>query len=167
MALPGYGSSTIYAAPGADGSWWLPLLEKAYAQWNETGYEGRDGTNSYAALSGGVMGYVDQQVLGCDALTICPTEGAAVDGSTPEQALIAALESGAAVTAAVFGSSDDPTFAALQLVNGHAYEVVGYDADPDSPNFGKFQLENPWGYYDPQPLTWTDLAAYCSWFNLA
>ena len=44
-------SSTTGRAP--DGSWWMPLVEKAYAQWNETGREGRDGQNAYASLGGG------------------------------------------------------------------------------------------------------------------
>ena len=30
----------------------MPLVEKAYAQWNETGREGRDGQNAYASLNG-------------------------------------------------------------------------------------------------------------------
>ena len=43
---------------------WIPLAEKAYAQWNETGKEGRDGTNTYSGIEGGWMANVFSQVLG-------------------------------------------------------------------------------------------------------
>ncbi len=46
---------------------WIPLIEKAYAQWNETGKEGRDGTNGYCDIQGGWMATVDAQVLGYNA----------------------------------------------------------------------------------------------------
>ena len=62
-----------------------------------------------------------------------------------EQAVIAALQGDEAVTAAIFVSGDGTQFNQLGLVSGHAYEVAGYDADPDSPTFGTFQLKNPWG----------------------
>ena len=68
--LPGLtGGNLVYAGEGADGSWWMPLIEKAYAQWNETGLEGRDGQNTYASLNGGWMQNVDEQVLGSAATT--------------------------------------------------------------------------------------------------
>ena len=154
--LPGYSSTdAVYARPGVDGSWWIPLLEKAYAQWNETGNEERDGQNSYASLSGGWMNTVDEQVLGCAAADFSPsgTPGA-------EQAVIAAIEGGAAVTAAIF-TDGSAQFNALQLVSSHAYQVVSYDANPQSANYGTFQLANPWGFHEPQPLTWSELQKFC------
>jgi hypothetical protein len=44
---------------------WLPLAEKAYAEWNETGNEiqPQTGVNTYAAISGGWMGNVYSEVL--------------------------------------------------------------------------------------------------------
>ena len=62
----------VYADYGASynntaNSLWIPLAEKAYAQWNQTGKEGRDGTNAYASIQGGWMATVDAQVLGYDA----------------------------------------------------------------------------------------------------
>ena len=133
-----------FAGAGTSGSLWMPLLEKAYAQWNETGREGRDGQNSYTSLNGGWMQNVDSQVLGLAPTTLCPTSDPAT-----KQALIDALESNAAVTAAIFGG--DTEFNALGLVSGHAYDVVGYDADPVSPTFDTFRLKNPWGFDDPAP----------------
>ena len=58
------GRESGFAGRARNGSLWMPLVEKAYAQWNETGREGRDGQNSYASLNGGWMQNVDAQVLG-------------------------------------------------------------------------------------------------------
>ena len=52
-----------YAASYAGNKLWLPLLEKAYAEWNETGNEGRNGQNAYPSIEGGFMDAVDAQVL--------------------------------------------------------------------------------------------------------
>ena len=142
--------NVVYAQPGPDGSWWLPILEKAYAQWNESGREGRDGQNSYASLYCGWMQDVDAQVLGTAATTYWLTSPPA------QQTVIAELEGGAAVTAATDFNSNAALMSQLGLVADHAY-VVGYDADPASPDFGEFQLENPWGWHEPAALTWNEL----------
>ncbi len=154
--LPGSANGNlVYAGAGSDGSYWMPLIEKAYAQWNETGREGRDGQNAYASLGYGWMADVDARVLGSAATTYNP-------GVNPasEPAVIAALQNGAAVTTAIWTNGDAAQFNQLGLVSGHAYEIAGYDADPTSPMFGTFQLKNPWGCYEPQPLTWDELCAY-------
>ena len=152
--LPGYDGYPIFASPGADGSFWMPLIEKAYAEWDETGREGRGNVNSYKDLNGGWMQDVDSQVLGCAATTYWPA-----GDPTAEQAVIAALQSHEAVTAGIWLSGDATRFNQLGLVSDHAY-VVGYNSDPASPTYGMFQLENPWGFYEPAPLTWSDLCAY-------
>ena len=151
--LPAYNGNLIYAREGADGSFWMPLIEKAYAQWNESGREGRDGANTYESLTDGWMQAVDAQILGSAATTYYP----AAD-PTAEQAVIAALQNNQAVTAGIFGSG--AKFNQLGLVDSHAYEVAGYDADPSSPTFGTFTLVNPWGFHEPARLTWSDLCAY-------
>ena len=152
----------VYAQPGPNGSYWLPLAEKAYAQWNETGREGRDSTNTYAALSGGCMNTVDEQVLGTVATTYSPVAG----DLASEQAVIAAIESHEAVTAAIFLSGDPTVFSELGLVSCHAYVIASYDADPNSPTYDLFFLKNPWGDDDPVPLTWSQLCAY-GWIAVA
>ena len=106
MLPTGPGGSLLYARQGADGSSWMPLVEKAYAQWNETGREGRDGTNSYASLWGGCMQDVDAQVLGA------PAAYYVASAPTAEQTLIDALQAGAAVTVGCWSSSSQ-----LQLVS--------------------------------------------------
>ena len=139
------------------------MIEKAYAQWNASGREGRDGQNGYASLADGCMQDVDGQVLGQAAAVYCPAGGATV-----KQAVIAALQSGAAVTAAIFLSGDATAFNPLGLVSDHAYEVAGYDANPASPTFDTFQLRNPWGIDEPTAaLTWSDLVEYCPWLAVA
>ena len=87
--MPGYNGCPIYAHPGPDGSWWMPIVEKAYAQWNETGREGRDGQNSYASLYAGWMDAVDAQVLGSAATDYFPP-----GDPTSEAAVISAIQSG-------------------------------------------------------------------------
>ena len=133
----------------------MPLIEKAYAEWNETGREGRDGTNTYASLAAGWMQDVDAQVLGSAATTYSPAADPAA-----EQAVIAALQNNEAVTAGIWLSGNATRFNQLGLVSDHAYEVVGYNSDPASPTFGTFLLENPWGFASHGPVTWNDLCAY-------
>ena len=65
----------------------MPLIEKAYAEWNETGREGRNGQNAYASLDGGCMQVVDQQVLGCATAIYSPA-----DDPTVKQAVINAIQ---------------------------------------------------------------------------
>jgi hypothetical protein len=152
----------VYAQPGPNGGLWLPLLEKGYAQWNETGHEGRDGTNTYAALNSGCMNTVDEQVLGTVAMTYSPVAG----DLAAKQSVVAALQSGKAVTAAIFLSGDPDVFYQLGLVSCHAYVIASYDADPNSPTYDMFFLENPWGCDEPLPLSWSQLCQY-GWIAVA
>jgi len=68
--LPVSGGKRVFDGAGASDSssanvLWIPLLEKAYAQWSATGNAGRPSAqNSYASLAGGWMADVDAQVLG-------------------------------------------------------------------------------------------------------
>jgi len=70
-ALNYNGTWTITNAGSTSNVLWLSLIEKAYAQWNETGWEnhaaansGPDGVNSYEAVAGGYSQPVFDQVLG-------------------------------------------------------------------------------------------------------
>ena len=67
------------------------MAEKAYAQWNQTGKEGRDGLNAYASIQGGWMATVDAQVLGYNATDYIMTK-------TDKQVAINALAAKKAVT---------------------------------------------------------------------
>ena len=128
---------------------WIPLAEKAYAQWNETGLEGRDGTNTYAGIEGGWMADVDGQVLGRAAPSYGMTASA-------KQIMIAALGANKAVSA---GTNSNP---GNKLYGGHAYLVTGYNASSDT-----FTLYNPWGFAHPGPLSWSQLQTSCMAFVVA
>ncbi|MFO0977565.1 MAG: C2 family cysteine protease [Planctomycetaceae bacterium] len=142
LVYSGYGLS----ATSTSTVLWIALAEKAYAQWNETGNEGRDGTNRYAAIEGGWMADVNCQVLGYNS-TNFPFYSAS------KSTLVTALTSQRAVT---LGTQSSPTSG---LVGSHAYVVTGYDSASDT-----FRLHNPWGTSHPGALTWAQLQANCSWF---
>jgi ribosomal protein L21E len=126
---------------------WVALAEKAYAQWNETGRAGRDGTNSYAGIEGGWMSNVNFQILGYNSTNYSFT-------TTTQQTLINAIGSGQAVTAGTKAT------VASGLVATHAYSITAYNSST-----GRFTLHNPWGNTHPAPLTWGELQANFSMFT--
>lgn len=151
-SLPTFSNGTLaYSGMGLSATatstpLWIALAEKAYAQWNELGKSGRDGTNRYAASEGGWMSHTNSQVLGYNS-TNHPLS------STSKQTLINAINAGNAVT---IGTN---TSVGAGLVGGHAYVVTGYNAATD-----RFTLFNTWGNTHPAPLTWQQLQANCSLF---
>jgi len=134
-----YGASVTNAA----NSLWIPLIEKAYAQWNQTGKEGRDGTNNFASIQGGWMATVDAQVLGYNAYDYIMT-------TTAEKIAVDALAAHKAVTIGTQNFSGT----VLGLYANHAYAITGYNAATDT-----FTLYNPWGSNQPGQLTWSQLQA--------
>jgi hypothetical protein len=144
LVFADYGS--YYAS--ATNDLWIPLAEKAYAQWNQTGKEGRDGVNAYSSIEGGWMADVDAQVLGHSAQSYNVT-------ASTKQTMINALAANKAVT---IGTSS----AGNGLYGSHAYAVIGYNSTA-----GTFQLYNPWGSSQPGPLTWSQITAHCSGFVVA
>lgn len=151
-SLPTFSNGTLaYSGMGLSATatstpLWIALAEKAYAQWNELGNSGRDGTNRYAASEGGWMSRTNSQVLGYNSTNHSLS-------STPKQTLINAINAGNAVT---IGTN---TSVGAGLVGGHAYVVTGYNAATD-----RFTLFNTWGNTHPAPLTWQQLQANCSLF---
>jgi len=150
--LPAYSNGTLaysgvgQAVASAATTLWVALIEKAYAQWNETGNSGRNGTNTYSAIEGGWMSNVNAQVLGYSSSNFSFAH-------TPKQTLISALGSGRAVT---LGTTSNPSNG---FVGGHAYIITGYDASTD-----RFTTFNPWGNTHPAPATWAQLQANCTMF---
>ena len=123
------------------------MAEKAYAQWNQTGKEGRDGTDSYNGIQGGWMATVDAQVLGHNATDY-------IMGTATESQLVNALASGESVTIGTNAADMDG------LYGSHAYAVTAYNATTNT-----FTLYNPWGFDQPGQLTWSELEASCSAFT--
>ncbi len=148
LVFDGYGYGTTNS-PGL----WIALIEKAYAQWNETGNEGRNGTNTYAGIQAGWMANVDAQVLGQAASSYN------ISSTSDLQALVAGMTNNEAVTIATDGQNSLP----YGLYGSHAYAVTGYN-----PSNQTFTLYNPWGYDQPtQSLTWAQLQATCDGFVVA
>jgi hypothetical protein len=151
LSLPTSNGILVYADYGAsitntNNSLWIPLAEKAYAQWNQTGKEGRDGTNSYNGIQSGWMATVDAQILGHNATDYM------MSNSTQQQ-LVSAITSGLAVT---IGTNSADMYG---LYGSHAYAVTGYNATSNT-----FTLYNPWGFSQPGQLTWSQLTQACDAF---
>lgn len=116
---------------------WVPLVEKAYAQWSAEGHNGQipksAWTNSYFSISNS-GGYADKtlgQLTGSFTYTaLNPT------ASTLAQA-IAAFNAGSYV---VFGTNGSSGISDPKIVDGHDYAMVGYDATTQI-----VTLYNPWG----------------------
>jgi hypothetical protein len=125
----------IYARQKADdwgkpsdsaNEWWYALAEKAYAQLNESGWIGQNGTNSYSGIIEGFERNTIKQVSG---LNVNEYVGLDLDN------IVNAFTSGKWVT---IGSKSSGV--ANNIVEGHAYVLVGYDPDTLT-----FKLFNPWG----------------------
>ena len=158
LAYDGY--NTITNVNSLTNVLWLPLLEKAYAQWSELGYEEQGKNppiNSYVAIGGG----------GYEVRVFDQALGEASDGSQQVNAGTPAFSSttliqkirtsGEAVT---IGTKEGTP--AKNLIGGHAYIVESYTA-----NGGIFTLYNPHGSDQPDDLTWGDLDTYCDEFTYA
>jgi hypothetical protein len=150
--LPVYSNSDtpVFASFGtsstnARNELWVSLAEKAYAQWNETGYTKRSNTtNSYAAISGGFAHYPMFNFTGQHSTY-------SYDILNAQTALINAINSGKPIV--IYRYMD------AQKTTGHAYFLKSYAN-------GKFELVNPWGYANLS-FTWTDIRRECYGYAVA
>lgn len=144
-----------YDCTSSSNTLWIALIEKAYAQWNETGREGRNkaAVNTFAAIEGGWMGPVCAQVLGYNANDFDTLSGVS------KQATIGALAAGKAVTTGTLAWGNETIYG---LYSSHSYAIIGYDANTD-----KFTLYNPWGSSHPDQLYWNQISYCCSQICIA
>jgi hypothetical protein len=117
---------------------WVGLAEKAYAQLNESGWIGRDGSNSYGGLNGGWPEAPMSHISGVRAYTM--SLSADWFGNRPSfpTFLGADFNAGYMVT---FSTRKSPGLS--NVVGDHVYALVGYDAATNL-----YTIGNPWGATD-------------------
>jgi Ca2+-binding RTX toxin-like protein len=139
---------------------WVALAEKAYAQANESGWLGQDGTNSYNGLGAEIADGADNPDGingGFEETALHQITAANVVSRKPSTSTFAqvrgAFDAGQAIT---FGTPADPPNPGV--VGDHAYMMVGYDATHHT-----ITLRNPWGPGAGKPelitLTFADVQA--------
>ena len=140
---------------------WVPLAEKAYAQFNESGWTGQDGTNSYNGIGAAVPAGVENKdgigdgsaATALKQITNHDTSGG-FTGFTSFADVKAAFAGGKAV---VFNTSDNPP----KLAGNHSYMMVGYNTARQT-----ITLRNPEG--GPElTLTFADVQANSSSWDAA
>ncbi len=145
----------IYADDGAAGKQlvagnnelWAALAEKAYAQVNESGRIGQDGTNFYGngddnGIGWGSKAAATTHITGLATTTEGLSNNAATGLSQAE--LVTLVTGNRIVTVGGFNNlatnSNAGETSISTAVQGHAYTITGYDAIT-----GRFSIRNPWG----------------------
>ncbi|KZR91775.1 hypothetical protein MITS9509_02107 [Synechococcus sp. MIT S9509] len=166
------------ASWGLTGEKWVALLEKGYAQANETGAfsRGSDSSkNSYAAVEGGWMDALTH-LSGNTSTTVSLNytgtgdSGTGLNGWTNawgsqtswnsfESQAIAALNNNKALWLGSFGNTWGSN-GKRDFVAGHAFAITAYDAST-----GLFTIVNPWGSSSGSSnhnftARWSELATY-------
>jgi len=136
----------LYANAGlplaAANALWVALVEKAYAQVNESGRIRQDGTNFYGNGNDNGIGWgaSDQALTHITGLSTGLHSSAAFSSA----GLIALVNGSRVVTIGLFnalatGTTSDPTLVST-AVDAHMYAITAYD-----PITARFALHNPWG----------------------
>jgi hypothetical protein len=154
------GGGLLYANRGAlysnaNAELWTALAEKAYVQMNEMGWTRGSmtgtGVNSYYAIEGGyiyaALGHITGQATAAFTFT---------NGGTSFATFVNAFNQGKSIG---FASKSMP--ASSQVVGGHAYAVVGYNAANQT-----ITLFNPWGVeYGLVTMTWAEIQGSFQYFD--
>lgn len=123
---------------------WVSLAEKAYAQVNESGRIGQDGTNSYGGIAGGSRGKAIKHVSGLGYKSEKAADNIFGWWGVNRNEMISLVNSNRVVTIGSFDSTATNTTTSVFNVNSavqkHAYAVRGYDSASQ-----RFDIYNPWG----------------------
>ena len=158
QSVPVNGNGLVAVASNAPhslaGESWVTLFEKAYVQLN--GQANIDnarnwtGEESYQAIEGGWANPIRQVAnLGYTYYSSYYTgipdayktaEHTSTNPFTYKQTIIDALNQGAVGWLGSFGNTTDPGNGKRNLVAGHAFMILDYDAATD-----QFTIRNPWG----------------------
>jgi fibronectin type 3 domain-containing protein len=118
------GGSYVFARPGASGSLWAVIMEKAFAYF-------RTGANTYNSINSGWMGEVYAD-LGVNSTFFYLSS---MTSSSLYSTLSTALAGGKEVT---LGTGNAPA-----LVSGHAYTLISCSVDANGVT--SYVVRNPWG----------------------
>ncbi len=125
----------IYAHARENKELWVPLLEKAFAQWKGNFEAIGNGGNSgaaMAALSGGSSDYI----------SVSPS----ADTRRLFDQVKAATDAKKMVVAGTYGEHSNVNYGGTGVYADHAYAVIG-TAEKDGVRY--IQLRNPWGEVEP------------------
>jgi hypothetical protein len=126
--LPSWGGSPAYAQLTRNGgALWVPLLEKAFAEY-------RSSAQSYASIEGGWVSEPFSAVAGASSTNI----GTGGDGASLAQRIQAALQAGNPVGATTPWNAGGP------VIGSHAYSVRAVEYDTATATW-YVTVYNPWG----------------------
>jgi hypothetical protein len=136
----------IYADFGANkddpnNELWVALAEKAFAQFNESGWHNSNATNSYGGIWGGGASRAMARLTGWEAFRAPVSENAIPfsaddDPVQTREQIISRLNAGKLMAISDKADPPDP-----RIPGNHVYAVLGYNSLTET-----FTIFNPWGF---------------------